>query len=373
MMAKRIKSVIASVLLLFCSASLFAVEEYISQIYKELDLVFAGRSSEKLNTILSANSSDKYYYLIENYTEKKIRRLIVNNDYEFAMDAIVIVIENNLDNEQAVEMYSVISEAYEAQQVYEAQQELKRQQELARIEAEKEKKRASVDKEYISASKNQGGSVYVSGKETKLTSYRWKAALGLVDLLYLFEPTDGINTFHYGPSIDFLYEYTMPKLVIGADVFAGVQFLAFTEDNDILVPLIGDLEAAVKLAFPFAKNLFLRAGLDGLIAGKSDTAARTSNVCNTLYSPLIGIKIERIKLGSAELDLGADWYAGSLYTENLNLAAGGLINLALPFAEMEKVKLNFNIGIRDKLFVKESAVENRASLILAIGVENVIK
>ena len=112
-------------LIFICSVPLFAVEEYVAKIYKEIDHIFIIKSEDELNTVLSENNHDKYYYLIENYTEKKIRRLIVNNDYDFAMAAIVIVIENNLDNEQAVEMYSVISEAYEVQREHELEEEQK--------------------------------------------------------------------------------------------------------------------------------------------------------------------------------------------------------------------------------------------------------
>ena len=49
------------------------------------------------------------------------------------------------------------------------------------------------------------------------------------------------------------------------------------------------------------------------------------------------------------------------------------MNIEVPFAELEKVKLNLNIGLRDKFFLKEDGLENRASVIMAIGVENVIR
>ena len=57
--------------------------------------------------------------------------------------------------------------------------------------------------------------------------------------------------------------------------------------------------------------------------------------------------------------------------EALNLLVG-----SIPYNdkdEQEKVKLNLNIGLKDKFFLKESGIENRASISLAIGVENVIK
>ena len=50
-----------------------------------------------------------------------------------------------------------------------------------------------------------------------------------------------------------------------------------------------------------------------------------------------------------------------------------MVNITIPFAEMEKVKLNFNIGVKDKFFLKDDGMENRASVILAIGVENVVR
>ena len=130
------------------TSRLFAREEYVSAVYTQIDSCFSAKDDEKLNSVLSKNVNDKYYYLIENYTHKKIRRLIVNNEYDFAMAATLAVIENNLDNEEAVEMYSVISDAYEIQRKHEQELENKRQQEIARIEAEKEKQRSNVEKEY---------------------------------------------------------------------------------------------------------------------------------------------------------------------------------------------------------------------------------
>lgn len=372
---RKIKILISTVFLFLMASSLFAVEEYISNIYKELDHIFIIKSEKDLGEILSSNNNDKYYYLIENYTEKKIRRLIVNNDYDFAMTAIVIVIENNLDNENAVEMYSVIADAYEVQLQHEAELEQKRQLELARVQMEKEKQRDNVEKEYIAAKNTDSGkAVYVSGKETKLTSSNWKAALGMVDLLDLYDAAGGFNSIHYGISLDYRYEYTLEnKMAIGTDIFAGFQFLAIADEVNT-VPLIGHGELLGKFSTPaLSKNLFFRVGFGALMAGKSTTAPGAQQVADTMYTPIVGLKMERIDLGMAKLDIGADWYAGHLFYPEINVAAGVNANLEFPFAELEKVKLNLNVGIRDIFFMKNSGIENRASLILAIGAENVIR
>lgn len=374
MIMNKMKRILIVLVLLALSANLFALEEYVSEIYKQIDTCFTEKDEAKLNSILSKNTNDKYYYLIENYTQKKIRRLIVNNEYNFAMEATLALIENNLDNEEAVEMYTVISDAYEIQRKHEAEVEYQKQQEEARIQAAKEKQRGNVEKEYVAATKTSSGSVYVSGKETKLTSYNWKIAFGLVNLGFLMEPKGEISSFHYGVSADFGYEYSVEKkLIIGTDIFAGLQFLGIAE-KEKMVPLLGDFEAALKSAFPqVSKNLFIRVGFDAIITGKSKTATDTIYVLDNFYSPFIGIKFGKLPLGKIKVDIGADWLAGHLFNKDVKVAAGGALNVEFPFAELEKVKLNLNMGIKDKFFMKESGIENRASLILAIGVENVVR
>lgn len=374
---RRIKTFFSVLIYLFASVSLFAVDEYISKIYKQLDKIFQEKSENALNNVLSDNNQDKNYYLIENYTEKKIRRLIVNNDYDFAMTAIIIVIENNLDNEQAVEMYSIISEAYEVQKAYETEQEQKRQLELARIEMEKEKQRVNVDKKYVSTSKTDTGkSVYISGKETKLSSYSWKAMLGFLDLAWLMESTSGLNNLAYGVSLSGRYEYTFPNDVIfGGEIFADGHFLSFTQEKESIIPVFGEVEGLLKFSTAeISTNLFFRLGFGGIYTGKDSKAVNTVSIADTLLTPIVGVNFQKIKLPFANLNIGADWYAGHLFAQsNLNFAMGVNMNLEFAFASMDEVALNLNIGLRDKIFVKQGGFENRASLIFAVGVENVVK
>ena len=375
MFGRRLKILSFAVLLTFFTGRLFALEEYVSEIYKQIDTCFSAKDEAKLNSILSKNVNDRYYYLMENYTQKKIRRLIVNNEYDFAMESILVVIENNLDNEEAVEMYSVISDAYEIQKKHEAELAHQQELELARIQMAKEKQRENVEKEYVSAAKTTGGAVYVSGKETKLTSTSWKAKLAIVDFAHLFDTEAEVNSFHYGVGLDFNYDYTMTnKDILGLDLYGAAQFLAITEDEKKLVPLLADAEGAVKYAFSnFSKNVFIRLGFNAIITGKSEKAPLTKNIVGNFYSPFVGIKVQDLAIGSMKFSLGADWLAGHLFYGNIKAAAGAMVNIEIPFAELEKIKLNLNIGARDKFFLKDKGMENRASLILAIGVENVVR
>ena len=87
---EKLKKLIVFLILICSASSLFALEEYVSDIYKRIDKVFSIKSEPQLYDVLETNKNDKYYYLIENYTMKKIRRLIVNNDYDYAMVAIIV-------------------------------------------------------------------------------------------------------------------------------------------------------------------------------------------------------------------------------------------------------------------------------------------
>ena len=109
----------------------FALDAYVTVIYREVDVAFVDKSEKELDKVLGTNNEDKNYYLVENYTMKKIRRLIVDEDYKFASQATLVVIDNNLDNMEAVDLYATISSALEKQQEQELALEQKRQADLA--------------------------------------------------------------------------------------------------------------------------------------------------------------------------------------------------------------------------------------------------
>lgn len=364
-----IKVFIAIILLAF-SSPVFAVEEYVSDIYKQIDLVFAKKSGSELSEILHNNQNDRFYYLIENYTEKKIRRLIVASEYDFALAATEIVIENNLDNERAVEMYSTIVDSYEVQKEYERLEEEKRQKELERIEKQKESKRASVDKQYVSTKTAGGGSVYVSGRDIKSSSSAWKAGLGVASVGFLTEQESGVNARNYGVGLNATYERLLDKISIGGDASLDFKFVDLGS-GDSKIPLMLDYEILPKIGFPkFFRNLFVRAGFTRVKTGKKSDSVATEKVIGDFFSPVLGLQIEDFAIGAVELTANYNYYLGHLFYNDITSAMEASANLAIPFKNIDQVKLTLNIGVKDKIFLKENGLENRANIILAIGAEN---
>ena len=111
-MKRKLFTFLVGIVLSVCAVQkVFAVDVYIVELYKQIDGAFSDKSDRELDAVLSNNNEDSNYYLLENYTMKKIRRLVIDKEYDFALQSNLIVIDNNLDNAEAVEMYSVIAAA----------------------------------------------------------------------------------------------------------------------------------------------------------------------------------------------------------------------------------------------------------------------
>jgi len=360
------------------------VEDYVSRVYKEIDIIFINQADEELEDILRDNIDDKYYYLMENYTKKKVRRLIIDNEYEFAMTAIYIIIDNNIDgdfeDEDAVDLYSTIAEAYEIQLAYEEEQKQKALAEAAKKEAEKEKLRTSVEKDYNVATTADGKKVYVSAKDERSQNYKWNAHFGLIDFGINTVPKLDTPLMAEGVSIDASYEYTLPKsFAIGADIFFDFKFMEFNNG-----PMELNFEISPKIAFTgLSSNLFFKIGFSDLSVLKNqdqtilDKNTKLADIQNKMYgsvvSPLFGIQLSNAQIGSASLSVDVNYlFSGLIAGDYQALGIKGFVSV--PFAELEKVKLVFNLGVRDTLLIlNQGGVENHLSAILGFGVENVIR
>lgn len=377
---KVVKKLSAALLLFVVSVPAFSIEPYVTDIYKEIDTAFTKRSDDSLNIVLQKNQDDKYYYLIENYATKKIRRLIVTNDYEFAMSAILVIIDNDMENEEAVEMYSAISDAYAVQKAYEERELQRQQKEKERLAALKEQQRTSAEKEYKAIKADDGTSVFVTGKDAKLSSYNWDFHMGFIPGMML---TDNIPVFQVGVLMDFDYIKMLTNLTWGFNIYGEAKFLnlALPPDEYSCQSLFGDLEIIPKFAYNgFSKHAFLRVGLvmDANLDPTKDRTALTDEkklvtAAPTLITPAVGFEFSKVPVGNTEFKVSMDYYPGHFWTKDLNFAAGMEAKFTIPFADADRFKLSFDLGFRDKLYVRSSGIDNRSSLIFALGAQNVIR
>lgn len=380
---KRIKTLLLSLILLLAAGNLFAIEEYVSKVYKQIDVIFIEQADKELDQVLRQNVDDKYYYLMENYTKKKVRRLIIDNEYEFAMTAIYIIIDNNIDgdfeDEDAVDLYAAVAEAYEIQQQFEKEKEQKALAEAQKKAAEKERLLSVVEKDYNVVTTAEGKTVYLSSKDERTEKYRWNLNFGMIDFGLVTAAGLDKPSMSEGIALDFTYEYSIPNsIAIGGDLFFDFKFMEFNSG-----PMEFNFEIAPKVAFKFAPKLFFRVGFSdlGVLKSKntegSPVKPEVAKIQNAFYgsviSPFVGIQLSNASFDKVGLNLDLNYLLGGLIAgdyQALSLKGG----VSVPFAELERVKLVFNLGVRDTLLIKtKDGVENHASAILGFGVENVIR
>ena len=380
---KRIKTLLLSLILLLAAGNLFAIEEYVSKVYKQIDVIFIEQADKELDKVLRQNVDDKYYYLMENYTKKKVRRLIIDNEYEFAMTAIYIIIDNNIDgdfeDEDAVDLYAAVAEAYEIQQQFEKEKEQKALAEAQKKAAEKERLLSVVEKDYNVVTTAEGKTVYLSSKDERTEKYRWNLNFGMIDFGLVTAAGLDKPSMSEGIALDFTYEYSIPNsIAIGGDLFFDFKFMEFNSG-----PMEFNFEIAPKVAFKFAPKLFFRVGFSdlGVLKSKntegSPVKPEVAKIQNAFYgsviSPFVGIQLSNATFDKVGLNLDLNYLLGGLIAgdyQALSLKGG----VSVPFAELERVKLVFNLGVRDTLLIKtKDGVENHASAILGFGVENVIR
>ena len=166
------------------------------------------------------------------------------------------------------------------------------------------------------------------------------------------------------------YERLLDKISIGGDASLDFKFVDLGS-GDSKIPLMLDYEILPKIGFPkFFRNLFVRAGFTRVKTGKKSDSETTEKVIGDFFSPVVGLQIEDFNIGPVELTANYDYYLGHLFYNDITTAMEASANLAIPFKNIDQVKLTFNIGVKDKIFLKENGLENRANIILAIGAEN---
>ena len=100
------------------------------EIQLELDSAVEMRSSESVAQILKNNENQENYHQIENLVLEKARNLVLTEDFELAKNISLCVIEMNIENFEAIDLYSFIEKTIANERAYKRSQILKRNREL---------------------------------------------------------------------------------------------------------------------------------------------------------------------------------------------------------------------------------------------------
>ena len=378
---------------LACAACIFSasaqVSEEISDTYKRIDMAIAARSSDSISKILSENKSSPNYKMIENYTLKKTRQLIITDNLEFARQTSLAVIDNNIENFDAVELYSYIDKAILNQQAANLAAENRRRLEEERIAARnaKSKQQLANRGNYQLVNTVSGQEVYVNEQQASFSSWIWTVKLGLADFVYQKITDPDYSSLKYGLSFGANIFRPSERFIIGADIFADAHIVTFSTEGGIDQGESGSASAKEEKPQEFfisgrfvpefafsdlSKHLFFRAGVSAHMLASNDRD-RTGTT-ETFVSPVVGLALDNINLGEAVIRLFYDYDLGHLAYEPIKTAMEFGGSILLPMAVNDKTKVGIELGAQNLLMMKDAGgVENRAKITFAIGVGNVTK
>ncbi len=340
-------------------------------VYGRIDSAFEQASPDELSKILAEYSASKSYATYESYALKKVRLLVIQNQLDLASQMDLAIIDNNLENYEAVDLYSYIDRAMTQEKNRLAAEEAQRKAEEERRRQLAEKAKAQVENRnnYQAVSTADGKSVYISADQQSFSQFLWTASLGIADFMFQKASEPDYSSLKYGLSGGFKAFHVTDDFVLGGELYAGGQFLTMGKgENEILA----SARLVPELAFAnFNKNLFLRLGFASAILA-SGKREETGSV-KTFLTPAVGLGFDNILLGKSTFAFHADYYPGHLAYKDVNFAMEGGASVLIPLSMNDKIKIGIELGVSDMLFIKDSGIDNRAKGSLGIGVGNVYK
>jgi hypothetical protein len=357
------KKLFPGILLYFFVSALMAAQSVVpDSVYQKVDSAFSSLSISDLRAVLASESSAPWYPRLETYVLKKARLLVVQNDLELAKEASLALIDENLDNRDAVDLYQSLSAAIELRDT-----NAERRADLARVNEYKqkiaeEKIKQDAQKSYsVVTNAETGKKVYLDQDfNTHYRTYTWDLMIGLSNVGFLSDP--GASRTRYGLSASGSVFFHGEAVSAGIDAIGDIMILNISGEKGI------DWSGAAVLAGSanaISKYLELRLGYAkfGYMYGNELVDPYD------FVTPVAGIGIRDASLGKgAHLKMSLDYYPGHLSTDDITLALGGNVLVSFTVAEMQDFSVHFQAGIRDTALLRDTGLMNDAKFHLAIGV-----
>ncbi|MDR1748216.1 MAG: hypothetical protein LBR47_04075 [Spirochaetaceae bacterium] len=339
------------------SAQTVALEET----YRQIDTVISERSLEGVENVLAANRNNQSYPQIESYTLRKTRQLIIVNDLLFARDVSLAVIDQNLDNFEAVDLYTSINQTIEKQEAIRVAAEERRQVEEIKQQAAEAKVKSDIRREYtIVTNVSTGETVYLDHAfNERYIPFAWDVSLGMMNLGLNFVGSD--FSLKYGIALSGFFFFYSESVTIGGELFTDILVLTFLGEQ--YVPC--QIKFVPSIGLPkFNSWLFGRIGFSAI---NSKTALPGNT--DMFLTPVVGLGLRDIHaLDIFMIDAYLDYFPGHFAYKGIYAAFEVGANATMVVAEFNKVDINFKFGLKNTTFIENSGVNNQTRILLSIGV-----
>jgi hypothetical protein len=354
---------LAVIMLCLSLAGLFSQVVVPDSVIRQAESIITNDSGDDFSAFLSGVSSSQWYSKLEIYLLKRARQLVIDNRFDTARALSLALIDNNLDNTEAVELYQSVQKAITSRD--EAEQKAgaaaataayKQQQEESKIKEESAKTYQTI------TNTATGKKVYLDQDfDTYYRTITWDAMVGLVNLSWSTGTPAGSGA-KYGVSVGGSAFRHGETITIGGEVDASLQVLALGENKLVDWAAQAVVSAAKNSISPHA---MLRTGVAVLGYDRGDELIEP----RTFVSAVAGFGFRDVAIGNTgRLALSCDWYPGHLLSSDITLAIGANMLAAFVLADMQSFNVYFYSGIRDTVIIYNSMLRNDIKLTLAIGV-----
>ena len=366
------RKIILFFLFFFASICLAPSQESdIGLAYKQIDSAFVHESADELSGILKSYRSSRDYYLCEAYALKKTRQYIIQDKLDFARAAALTVIDNNIDNFDAIDLYSYIDKAVLAKEAErQAEENRKRLEEERKAAADaRTKQKIQTGDTYQTVKTSSGKSVFINEQQSAYSPVQWTLKLGLADVMLQKITDPDYSSIKYGLAGGADIFYTADGFVLGGEFFADFHMLTMGSGEE---EVLSSIRFVPELAFTsFTRRLFLRMGFASYRITSDDLTKSGST--DTFNTPLVGLGLSNIRLGDTTFALHYDYCLGHFAYNDITSAMETGATVLFPLSVNEQTKIGIELGASDLLFIKKEGMENRAKVTFALGVGNVVK
>lgn len=334
------------------------------EVFKLIDTAVDEKDENILSILGSLDSETSVYSKYENYIIDRSGKLIGYGDLDFSLQLIEAVLYNNLENEEAQRLYTVIiNKKIEFKERLEAEQIVadKKREEI--IILNKEVKEEVVYEEYM-ANVISTNSELLSVIESYSNSYDRANYITnfyfypITEKYYTSEVYDGYmnrdsTTNNYsGQGMDLAMGYSVGWFSLRTDLSVSLTY----EDliNDTLKQVTGSAILSTGLT-AIEIPLFLRSGFLYDLYMYNDDDFSDVAITN-LGSPIIGLGLTGFNfLKVLELDIAGDFLLAPAYTDNLDFAFASKLYITVNLFKIGKQNFEIKGGI-DTLYLNEEGL-----------------
>lgn len=341
----------------------FAQDTFLLYMYSQVNDYVEIKNVSAINRILINNKHSRDYGKLENYILMKAREQLVVNDLDLAMDLCYIVIDNNLDNFEAVSLYTSIERTKREKEERERIEKEKAQIESIKQAETIKKDTEKIQREYQTITNTASGQrVYLDQDvDDYFQTVTWGMGLGLASFSAIIDIPQ-VEGF-YGISVLGNVFYRSDVIHAGIDVFAAMALSSFS-DLDFLP---AKAEANLNFAFPkLAKYLYYRVGVVGFLSYLGEE----SFLPKQFLTPTAGIALKDIGTEAFLFGLNVDYHLAHLYNAEIGPGLSAGLNFFIRFADLKKADVGLIIGLEDSFFYTSNGFQNHAKINLSIGVWN---